>query len=130
MASIDRVLIPICRLAAETTLSEGAIVIIVDQDRTGMSIIVGYTTLNDLRDGDEHVYSEAIEHCLAGCEMRYGVSKIITARFRESPRSLNGITMVHSRHAIIIYWDKGVWVYTKSGPAIQLELVGNNTFAG
>lgn len=121
MATTSAVSLPLCRLAAETTLSEGLIVILLDQDRYGVHIIVGYTDLSPSSYGLEDVYCRAVERCLEDFRSTHVALKIITARFRTSPRSLNGITMVHSRHAMLIYWEEGVWLYTKSSPASRLN---------
>lgn len=120
MASINLVLAKLIPLAFETTLSEGAIAIILDQDRSGIHIIVGYTNLNGMREGDEHVYCEAVRRHLGDSTKK--VSKVITSKFVNPPKSLNGTTIVHSRHAAILYWEKGVWLYTKRGPALRLGL--------
>lgn len=122
MASMYSVAASLCSVAASTTLSGGGIVIILDQDRSGIHIIVGYTNLSSLHDGDETVYCEAIERCLAGCDFTHRVSKITTAKFQSAPRTLNGISSVRSRHAMLIYWDEVVWLYTKSGPAFEVDL--------
>lgn len=64
MATTSAVSLPLCRLAAETTLSEGLIVILLDQDRYGVHIIVGYTDLSPSSYGLEDVYCRAVERCL------------------------------------------------------------------
>lgn len=110
--AVARALIP---MAISTTLSAGAIAIILDQDSSGITIIVAYTTLHGLRDGDEYAYCQTIEDFVSSNTFRHKVSKIITAKFQSSPKSLNGITIVHSRHAVILYWDQGVCLYTKRG---------------
>lgn len=120
MPSLYSIVISLCQMAASTTLSGGDIVIILDQDRNGMNIIVGNASSRYLRDGDEIVYYEAIHRCLANCDSTRLVSRITTARFKSVPKTLNGMTLVRSRHAMIINWEGGVWLYTKSGPAFQL----------
>lgn len=112
MALIESIIAALLPLAKETTLCEGAIAIILDQDRDGPYIIVGYTSSNGVHDGDEHVYCDAIERCILESELLPGISKIITANFNEKPDSPRNMHMVHSRHAAIIYW-KGPYVYAE-----------------
>jgi hypothetical protein len=120
MALIARMLAALLPLAAQTTLSEGAVTIILDQDHSGVRIIVGYTSLHGMRDGDEHVYCDAIERCILERKLLDGISAITTARFAAKPTSFNNMNIVQSRHAAMIYWDDGVCLYRKSGPVLRL----------
>lgn len=120
MSLIKSIIAALTPLAKDTTLCNGAISIILDQDRDGPYIIVGYTLSNGMHDGDERVYCDAIERRMIEVELLYAISRIITAKFGRKPDSLNNMSMVHSRHAAIIYWEGAVCVHRKSGPVLRL----------
>lgn len=116
MQCIVEALLP---LAHDTTLCEGAITIILDQDRADLYTIVGYTSSNGMNDGDEHIYCDAIERRMMESELLPDISKITTAKFGENLDALRNMSMVNSRHAAIIYWEGTVCVLRRSGPVLR-----------
>lgn len=122
MASIHSTILPLCRLAAATTLSNGTIFIVLDQSRDGTRIVVGYRDCLSQHDGGIKWHCDAIERCLEHCGHTCYLSEMHTVRLQHPLRTLNGMNFAHSRHAMVLYWDAGVWLWTKSGPAIHVDL--------
>lgn len=114
-------IVPLCRLAVSTTLSGGTVFIVLDQDRNGTRVIIGCQDLYGRCDDELDRYCDAVERCLEQCEPTCCLVEIDTVRLQYPLRTLNGVTFARSRHAVVVYWNDGIWLWTKSGPAIHVD---------
>lgn len=110
----------IAYFARESTLSEGAVSIILDRDRNGICLIIAYSLQNGLHEGDQLIFSEALNMLLAKHDLDKEISAITISEFEAPVKSMNGMPGVKSRHALLVYWDRGVWVSVKRAPPFQL----------
>lgn len=117
MATMHTFATALASIAAKTTLSGGAIAFLIDQRRDGISLTVTYSLRHGLKEGDQLAYCEAAEKEIVHCLDTECIPRINTSRYCDTPKSLNEICSVCSRHAILICWDQDTWVQRKTDVA-------------
>ena len=100
-----------------TTLSSGSFAILLDQDSSGITVTFAYERDSRVGFREASVYCEAVEHLIEHARIGSRLSAILVTQYKTLPTTLVTWSSVCSRHAILISWDDGVWVVSKTTKA-------------
>lgn len=85
-----------------------------DQNRDGIILTVAYALVNGLQEGDQLAYCEAAESGILQSETVRCLSIVYTTLYSSPPKRMNDVLVTCSRHAVLLNWDGGIWVHTKT----------------
>lgn len=100
-----------------TTLSGGSFTILLDQHPSGVTVTVACGRHGCVGVREAFAYCEAIEYLMKDEWVSLCLSAILVAQFETLPTTFAAMRFARSRHAMLILWNNGVWITSKTTQA-------------